>query len=131
MACGLAMQAKMACLSGDRPEWQLAIGIGINSGDVIMGAMGSSQRMDYTVLGDAVNVAARLCALAGRGQVLVSSTTYDALDEAAHLAATPLTLQLKGKREPVLAYDVQHRAHVPDASDETGRDASGRQDGDN
>ncbi|WP_035485113.1 adenylate/guanylate cyclase domain-containing protein [Geminicoccus roseus] len=111
--CGLAMQAKMAELAIDRPNWNLAVGVGINSGEVIMGAMGSSERMDYTVLGDAVNVAARLCGTAGRGQTLISVATYQALEDVADLVVTPTTLRLKGKRKAALAYDV--RKQVPPA----------------
>jgi adenylate cyclase len=116
--CSLAMQAKMARLAADRPEWDLTIGIGINSGEVIMGAMGSSERMDYTVLGDAVNVAARLCGIAERGQTLVSQATYEALDQVDDLLAVPVTLKLKGKRETALAYDVRMRPAVPPAATE-------------
>jgi adenylate cyclase len=116
--CSLAMQAKMARLAADRPEWDLTIGIGINSGEVIMGAMGSSERMDYTVLGDAVNVAARLCGIAERGQTLVSQATYEALDQVDDLLAVPVTLKLKGKRETALAYDVRMQPAVPPAATE-------------
>ncbi len=116
--CSLAMQAKMARLAADRPEWDLTIGIGINSGEVIMGAMGSSERMDYTVLGDAVNVAARLCGIAERGQTLVSQATYEALDQVDDLLAVPVALKLKGKRETALAYDVRMQPAVPPAATE-------------
>ena len=111
--CSLAMQEKMAHLAVDRPNWNLAVGIGINTGEVIMGAMGSSERMDYTVLGDAVNVAARLCAIAGRGRTLVSLATYEGLEDAGDFAVVPTSLQLKGKRDAVPAYDIQ-RADVPE-----------------
>ncbi|WP_119462358.1 adenylate/guanylate cyclase domain-containing protein [Rhodospirillaceae bacterium SYSU D60014] len=105
--CALAMQAKMSELSADRPSWNLAVGVGINTGDVIMGAMGSVERMDYTVLGDAVNVAARLCSLAERGQSLVSQTTFEAIGEITDLRIEALApIQLKGKRDPVQLYQV-------------------------
>ena len=71
--CALEIQDAMAELGREHPDWGLAVGIGINAGEVIMGAMGSSNRMDYTVLGDAVNLAARLCSHAARGQTLLSA----------------------------------------------------------
>jgi adenylate cyclase len=112
--CALAMQAKMAELSADRPSWNLSVGIGVNSGEVIMGAMGSRERMDYTVLGDAVNLAARLCSHAGRGQTLVSSTTYAAVADKGGFAAEALPpIQVKGKRGSVVVYDVRQHQPVP------------------
>ena len=77
--CALAMQAKMDDLAPERTERAAGVGIGIATGEVVMGAMGSQDRMDYTVLGDAVNLAARLCSHAAQGQVLVDQPTHDAL----------------------------------------------------
>jgi adenylate cyclase len=54
--------------SGELPLW---IGIGINHGLAVMGKMGSKNRMDYTVIGDVVNIANRLCSLARAGQIVV------------------------------------------------------------
>lgn len=107
VACALAMQRKVAELSRDRPEWDLAIGIGINTGEVTMGAMGSTQRMDYTVLGDPVNLAARLCSQAGRGQTLITRETFEAIADQPQFVAEALEpIQIKGKREPVVMYEV-------------------------
>ncbi|TPW21468.1 MAG: adenylate cyclase [Elusimicrobia bacterium] len=76
------------------------IGIGLNAGEVIMGNMGSEQRMDYTVIGDPVNVAARLCGAAKPGQVIMSRAVREALgEECACQALAPLPV--KGKKEPL------------------------------
>jgi adenylate cyclase len=112
--CALAMQQKVAELGSQHPDWDLAIGIGINSGEVIMGAMGSRERMDYTVLGDRVNLAARLCAQAGPGQTLLSDSSYRAIagsSEFAILALPPI--MVRGKSEPVAIYEVGAPAGEP------------------
>ncbi len=55
---------------------ELAVGIGINSGEAVMGAMRSESRMDYTVLGNTVNLGARLCSAAAKHQILISNSVY-------------------------------------------------------
>jgi adenylate cyclase len=81
------------------------IGIGIASGELIVGEMGSSQRTDYTVIGQAANLGARLCGVARSGQVLISQKTYDMI--AGHVKATPVTgLRLKGLDRALTAYHV-------------------------
>jgi adenylate cyclase len=111
--CALAMQAAMAELGGDRPSWDLAIGVGVNAGEVVMGAMGSADRMDYTVLGDAVNLAARLCGQAGRGQILVSQAIRAEIADTPNFLVEPLPpVHLKGKQEPVPIYEVRARPKV-------------------
>jgi adenylate cyclase len=70
--------------------------------------MGSLERMDFTVLGDAVNLAARLCSLAGSGQTLVSRATCEAVGEDGDLVVEALApIEVKGKREPVQVYEVR------------------------
>ncbi len=114
--CALEMQDAMAELGREHPDWGLAVGIGVNAGEVIMGAMGSSNRMDYTVLGDAVNLAARLCSHAARGQILLSAASFAAIADRPELAAEPLApIAVKGKSEPVRVYAIHPKAaaHAP------------------
>jgi adenylate cyclase len=105
--CALDMQRKMGELSRERSEWDLTIGIGINTGEVIMGAMGSRQRMDYTVLGDPVNLAARLCSNSGCGQILIGQETYTGIAGSPEFKVTALApMRIKGKKDTVLVYQV-------------------------
>jgi adenylate cyclase len=105
--CALEIQVATDELGREHPERDLDVGIGINTGEVIFGAMGSKARMDYTVLGDAVNLAARLCSHAAAGQTLVSGSTHAALAGSPEFVARPLPpLAVKGKREPVPVYDI-------------------------
>ncbi len=76
--CGLEMQRALAEFNRVRESAGLEpihIGVGINTGPVIAGAIGSSRTLQYTVIGDAVNVAARLCSAAKAGEVLFSEFT--------------------------------------------------------
>jgi adenylate cyclase len=80
-------------------------GIGINSGEVIIGNVGSPKHMDYTAIGDEVNLASRLQSLAKGGQILVSRSIYDATKdffEYGYLGA----FAIKGKEKPVDVYEV-------------------------
>ena len=81
-------------------EKTICVGVGLNSGDVVMGNMGSEDHMDYTVIGDNINVAARLCGVAQPGQVLVSTAVAGEIGAQAVLKELP-PVMVKGKDHPV------------------------------
>ena len=89
-----------------RGEASLEVGYGIATGRVIAGAMGARRRLDFTVIGDTVNLASRLCGQAKPGQVLVDENTERIIKKAgvATLALEPRTV--KGFARPVPVFDV-------------------------
>ena len=99
--CAIDMMKAMDAMADDTAA-DLKIGIGINSGEVVVGAMGSSHRKDFTVLGDHVNLAARLCSAADPAQTLVSRNVQDALPDKLKKAARVLPpISVKGKKAPI------------------------------
>jgi adenylate cyclase len=82
------------------------VGIGVHSGVVVVGNIGSDRRTDYTAVGDAVNVAHRLEKLAGPGEVLVSEAVQRAV-RAEHRMRFEGERQLSGREEPVHVYAVE------------------------
>ena len=106
----LAMQRGVDTLAAQIPGWP-RFRVGVNTGEALVGNIGSEALRNYNATGDAVNVAARLETLARPGQVVVGGATYTALDGSAH--ATPLgDVVVKGRRQPVTAY-LLHDLRLP------------------
>ena len=104
----IEMQRAMVRLNRDweaRGQPALRAGVGVNTGAVTAGNIGSTKRMDYTVIGDAVNLASRLCANAAGGQILVSESTFAQLG-GSRPAKKLEPIRVKGRDTPVEVYEI-------------------------
>ena len=84
---------------------EFTVGMGINTGDVVMGNLGASSRMNYTVIGDNVNLAARLYNVAKAGEIIISDYTFQEVkDIVVGVELEPVTV--KGKKDPIRIYNI-------------------------
>ena len=93
---------------------------GLNTGLVVVGTIGTDLRMDYTAVGDTTNVAARLQQIADPGRIVISAPTHRLVDGYFYTRSLG-ELPLKGKAEPVPAWEVISGAGGPDAPRGRGR----------
>ena len=106
--CAIDMMKAVRELNGQREDRGLPpfqIGIGIATGSMIAGYMGSTQAMSYTVIGDTVNLGARLCAAAQPGEILINGVAGRVLGDDVETMSLP-PIMVKGKRDPVEIFRV-------------------------
>ena len=109
-AVGAAVAIQQRIASQKRKFFQgnakhLRVGIGLHTGPLVAGNLGSAQRMDYTVIGDTVNVAARLEGVAKAGEIIITEETRSLLGDRFVLDARK-PVQVKGKSKPIRIYAV-------------------------
>ena len=98
-------------------EWQafgqpIGVGIGINTGFMTLGSIGSEYFKDYTVIGTQVNLAARLESMANPGQILVAHRTYSRVKD--HVEAESIgEIRVKGIHTPVMVYNIKNATDGP------------------
>jgi class 3 adenylate cyclase len=109
--CALKMIEERKRLN-EKSKYSFEIGIGVATGEVVAGCMGSEDRLNYTVLGERVNLASRLCSKAGSTELLIDETTYNLLPEGV-VAESTEPLPLKGFSTLVPAYHLIEMNGVP------------------
>jgi len=108
VSCAVAMLQALEEFNRTRASENLAairIGVGINTGTVITGSIGSTRALQYTAIGDAMNVASRLVNVASSGEIIVSEDTYNKI--AGRVEATQLPpVKVKGKADELKVYRI-------------------------
>ncbi len=108
VSCALEIQAMLATWNKQRARVKkgiIPVGIGINSGEVVVGAIGSTKTMQYTCIGNAVNIASRLTGVAKAGQIIASHATMKALESKVKFKTLP-PRDIKGIEGQVQAYEI-------------------------
>jgi adenylate cyclase len=106
--CAVEMQIAMDSFNKENQGLGLAtlyMGIGINTGEVVAGKIGSDLHSEYTVIGEQVTLASRIETYALRGQILISQETYSRIKDFVRVE-DPLQVSVKGRREPMPLYEL-------------------------
>lgn len=119
VACALLMQQLAKQLNHRREQqglFPIELRIGINTGKMVAGLIGSAERMEYTVVGDAVNLASRLCSEAAESQIIIEESTYQAINSKYPLTTNDVKkIHIRGKSQAVTIYnvlDIEQGKHV-------------------
>ncbi len=104
--CAINICNRLSGLAQIEDRATVKVGIGISSGPAVVGTIGSRKRMDFTAVGDAVNLAARLCGFADPFQILVSAKTISQIPPDAFQWKKLPPIKVKGKRNPVEVYEI-------------------------
>jgi adenylate cyclase len=103
LRAALEMQEEVSALNSARVaegKAPIGVGVGVNSGQAVVGYMGSTERHEFTAIGDSVNTAARLCGLAKAGEVLATDATVSRAGSGFDLERLPQS-HVKGKERAV------------------------------
>lgn len=115
LACAVLMHRLLERLNEQRRERGEPIArlrIGLNSGDMLAGLIGSRMRMEYTVVGDAVNLASRLCNEAEPGQILIADSVFQEVStQHPVVVADSWEITIRGKEKPMTVYAIADIAH--------------------
>ncbi len=104
--CAVNICSRLTSLGQIEDRATVRVGIGISSGPAIVGTIGSRKRMDYTAIGDTVNLAARLCGSASPFQILVSANTVSQVPPDTFQWKKLPPIRVKGKANPVEVYEI-------------------------
>jgi len=114
LRAALEMQDAVELLNGSRVaagKRPIEVGIGVNTGQAVVGYMGSTERHEFTAIGDTVNTASRLCGLARGGEVVATDSTIFKAGTGFDVEPLPTT-QVKGKEKGVQPYRVHGVEHT-------------------
>ncbi len=103
--CALQIQEKLKSTHATKGIPPINLGIGICSGPAVIGNMGSSQRQEFTAIGDTINIASRLSGVASGGQIIITESTYKLVKDKVE-AKKLEPLKVKGKEKALIVYEV-------------------------